>query len=204
MKEFYKRKFKNKSRFELELIVDNASYYHPEAVLVAKSLILLKENESKQDDKENLGEDLDIIEQSINDLLLFLKTYRINYFLNYIVSIQIVYSAFLFLKFYEEELGLDPVNDFTFFWIGLLINHILYIIETKKIYTFLSRVINDLFFLNIIFVFLKIIGGINISSIEDAAVTIFIIVVIIVFIEIIFSITFTFTKFLWQQLQKLK
>ncbi|MBD0404782.1 hypothetical protein [Flammeovirga sp. EKP202] len=207
MKEFYKRKFKNKSRFELELIVEHASDYDPEAVQVARSLILQKENEPKQTEKDN-DDTKDEIEQLLIDSKVFIKNYRINNFINYIVLILLVYSTSLFFNFYKDELGSFKIGIYYFnlIWIGLLINHLLYILETKKVYTIFSRLVNDFFFIITIIAFLILIGRASISPIIEAftsltgVATTIVLIMLVVAIECLFSITYTFVNFLWKQI----
>uniref|UniRef100_UPI0005C6DDF0 hypothetical protein n=1 Tax=Flammeovirga sp. OC4 TaxID=1382345 RepID=UPI0005C6DDF0 len=163
MEEFYKEKFKDKSRIELILIIEHASDYNPEAVQAARSLYLLKEKEGERVYTETT--------KTTNNTFDFIKNYRISYFFNYVILILSLYSLNLFIHFYKEELGLNiqDINVYDFFWVCLLINHLLYIIENKKFYSFFSRCINSIFFFITFISFLKLINSLNHSSIQDGA-----------------------------------
>ena len=167
MKDFFLARYKNKTRKELQQIIDFNKRYHPDAVLAAIELLNGKVEEEDPIEplypiivEENKSPKPDFLKLAF-EVRPFLRTYSYRDFLT-ILSLALAYSAFITLIGYYSNERFFENNTRSWATVGyfvvFLVNHIFYRIEHKRSNNFTGRYLNDLLLALIMFISQRVYG----------------------------------------------
>lgn len=166
----YVEKFKYKSKYELLEILEKKEKYTKTAVLAAE--LLLKQNgsenecdiviEEQKSNKDDFGFQ-SIIKKTFNPSL-YLHSFNIDLILTNLCLPLVVIVVFKISQMYHDEFVVFRfLNDYKgiIFLLMLIVNNVIFKIETGRSNNFVGRCINDLLFLVI---FILLIYGYNFAK----------------------------------------